>query len=255
MGFLGASVNVTELLGFRLLTGERRAILNHLWERGRSGTPTHVLTLNPEMVMQAQADPHVRELLAQTDVCVADGVGIEWAARQLGKTGIERYPGVELASDLLDRLAAEQGGVFLLGSAPGVAAEAAWRLEQSRPGLRVTGAVDGYFKPEEEMDLVDTISGSGSDLLLVGMGCPRQEAFIARHRTRLGIPLMIGVGGSLDVFSGRKQRAPEWVMRGKLEWAWRSMQDISRLKRLGVLPRFVVRVLGEAWRGRRKQAA
>jgi N-acetylglucosaminyldiphosphoundecaprenol N-acetyl-beta-D-mannosaminyltransferase len=254
-GILGAQVSETELLGFRLLSGERKAVLEHLWERYQSGVSTHILTLNPEMVMLARSNPHVAALLKQADAAVVDGVGLEWAAKMLHRRGVERYPGIELVHDLLAKAAAAGRAIYLLGAAPGVAAEAGRRLATELPGLRIAGARDGYFKQEEENEIVQEIGSSGSTLLLVGMGCPRQEEFIVRRRDELNTPLMVGVGGSFDVFSGNVRRAPAWAKRSGLEWAYRTTQDISRLKRIGVLPRFVLHVLGTAWRGGRKQAA
>jgi N-acetylglucosaminyldiphosphoundecaprenol N-acetyl-beta-D-mannosaminyltransferase len=248
-------VSKAELLGFRLLAGKRQSVLDYLWERCQSGLPTHVLTLNPEMVMLAQSTPEVGALLQRADAAVVDGVGLEWAAKVLHRRGVLRYPGIDLVNDLAGRTAAAGGAVYLLGSAPGVAAEAGRRLVKQWPGLRVTGARDGYFQAGDETEIVKEIGLSNSTLLLVGMGCPRQEAFIAAHRAALNTPLMVGVGGALDVFSGRKQRAPRWAKRAGLEWAYRTFQDLSRLKRIGVLPRFVLHVLAQAWRGERKQAA
>jgi N-acetylglucosaminyldiphosphoundecaprenol N-acetyl-beta-D-mannosaminyltransferase len=233
----------SELLGFRILAGERIAILNHLWERCKSGLSTHVLTLNPEMVMLGQKDERVAGLLKQADIAVADGVGVEWAATRLGLRTVKRYPGVDLGLDLLSKLAAECGRAFLLGGKPGVAEQAAARLEQNLPGLHITGFHDGYFEQADEGRIADCIAASDSRLLLVGMGCPRQEEFIARHRHMLNTPLMIGVGGALEVYAGVKRRAPMLVMSLRMEWLWRALCDLGRFRRLSSLPQFVWHVL------------
>jgi N-acetylglucosaminyldiphosphoundecaprenol N-acetyl-beta-D-mannosaminyltransferase len=206
--------------------------------------PTHVVTLNPEMVLldKTRSNPH----LHAADLYVADGVGIVWAAKKLLGRAIDRYPGVDLAHDLLAKLAGENGTAYLLGSAPGVAAAAAVNLTTALPGLTIAGTRDGYFAPGGDAEVADQIRQSGADLLLVGMGCPRQEGFIAMQRATLGVPVMIGVGGTLDVFAGLKKRAPRWVQRCGLEWAWRAAAEPSRLKRQLALPRFAALVLRES---------
>jgi N-acetylglucosaminyldiphosphoundecaprenol N-acetyl-beta-D-mannosaminyltransferase len=244
-----------ELFGFPVLTGGNSTVLEHLWQRSLQGSVTHVVTLNPEMVMLARARPAVRSALERGDVFVADGVGLEWAAMVLRRRGIRRYPGIDLVFDLTERLAERGGSVYLLGSRPGVAEAAGEKLRAQLPGLRIAGTGDGYFTEMDEEAVVGRIAASGAGMLLVGMGCPRQEEFLARNRERLRVPLLIGVGGALEVFAGHKLRAPEWVRHSGIEWAFRTTQDISRLKRLGVLPRFILMVLNMAWQGPRDSAA
>jgi N-acetylglucosaminyldiphosphoundecaprenol N-acetyl-beta-D-mannosaminyltransferase len=230
-------------------------VLEHLWQRYLQGNLTHVVTLNPEMVMLAKTRPAIREVLLRGDVFVADGVGLEWAGVVLKRDGIRRYPGIDLAFDLAERLAQQQGAVYLLGSQPGVAEAASRKLREQLPGLRIAGVRDGYFTEAEEVEVVGEIAASRAGMLLAGMGCPRQEAFLSRNRDRLGVPLLIGVGGALEVFGGCKPRAPQWVRHSGIEWAYRTTQDMSRLKRLSVLPRFILMVLNMAWQGPRDSTA
>jgi N-acetylglucosaminyldiphosphoundecaprenol N-acetyl-beta-D-mannosaminyltransferase len=185
---------------------------------------------------------------------VADGVGLSLAARWLGSRSVQRYPGIELAHDLMARLAGNSGKVYLLGSAPGVAAAAGVALERSLPGLQVGGAAAGYFSPAEEQTLADEIARTDSDMLLVGMGSPLQEQFIMRNRAALAVPIVIGVGGALEVFAGRKQRAPRWMRQLGLEWLHRALSDFSRVRRLAALWQFVLIVLA-ARRQRQRRAA
>jgi len=220
-----------------------------IWRRYAGGGPTHIVTLNPEMVMAARRNPQVFDLIRRADLFVADGVGITWAAKQLTRSRVQRYPGIDLAWDLMSRLAAKQASVFLVGARPGVADRAAGNLTSQLPGLNIAGVVDGYFGPEDESAVVANICRVKPDLLLVGMGSPKQEGFISSNRDELGIPLMIGVGGALEVFAGEKQRAPKFIQRSGLEWSYRALKDLSRLKRIGVLPRFVALVLKEALMG------
>jgi N-acetylglucosaminyldiphosphoundecaprenol N-acetyl-beta-D-mannosaminyltransferase len=249
VGSACAHLGTVELLGYPVATGSRQEVFEMLWQRMLSRQVTHVVTLNPEMIVCARRDGLAARTLRNADVFVADGVGLALAARVLRRGGVERYPGIDLAHDLLERLAQAQGSAFLLGAKPGIAQRAAAQLHEQLPGLRIAGTQHGYFKAEEEAGIVLNIAGLKPDLLLVGLGSPKQEEFIQKYREQVQAPLMIGVGGALEVFAGEKRRAPRWAQRAGMEWAYRSMTDISRYKRLGVLPRFVGLVLHEALGG------
>lgn len=248
VGGVGAHIEVSEVLGYPLCVGEPREVLELLWERLKSREQTHVVTLNAEMILAAQREPEAEEALQKGDIFVSDGVGLTWAARMLRKHMVHRYPGIDLAFDTMKKLATESGSVFLLGSEPGVAEEAGRKLRARLPGLVIAGTASGFFNEIQEAEIVADIALLKPDLLLVGMGCPKQERFIAEHRHEFTTPIMIGVGGALEVFAGKRSRAPQWMRGTGLEWAFRSMQDVSRFKRLGLLPRFVVMVLQQAMR-------
>lgn len=243
-----ARIEVSDVLGYPVCVGQPQEVLELLWQRLTAGKQTHVVTLNAEMILAAEREPAAQNALGSADIYVSDGVGLTWAARMLHKHTVHRYPGIDLVYDLMARLAENRGSVYLLGAEAGVAQEAGRRLKDLLPGLDVVGAHDGYFDQPEEERVVLNITQAKPDLLLVGMGCPRQERFIAAYRERLRAPLMVGVGGALEVFAGRRSRAPKWMRGTGLEWAYRSMQDLSRLKRLGLLPRFIILVLRQARR-------
>lgn len=210
-------------------------------------TPRLVVTLNPELVVRADADPALRAHLARADLTVADGVGLLWAARRLASALPGRVPGVELAFEVMAK-----GGaglrVYFLGGRPGVA-EAAAAEARRRWGVVVAGARDGYFDRVTEGERVAAeVGATGAQLLLAGLG-EDQEVFLDRHRTLLGAGAMIGVGGSLDVLAGAVKRSPAWSRRLGLEWAIRVGLDPKRWHRIPRLWRFMQLVLAE---GRRK---
>lgn len=251
VGFAGARGQTVDILGFSVLAGSRQQILDELWQRLELRAFAHVVTLNPEMMELACRDPRKRAILNTADFMVADGVGLVWAAQTARRVKITRYPGIDLAADLLSRLAVIGGSVYLLGSTTEVVEEAGRRLTLHYPGLRIAGCADGFFSEAEASGRAADVKEAAPDVLLVGMGFPKQEEFISRFRNVMGVPLMIGVGGAFEVFAGRKTRAPKLLRVAGLEWAYRTTQDVSRLKRLGVLPRFVWLVFKEAV-GRRK---
>ncbi|HNS52115.1 MAG TPA: WecB/TagA/CpsF family glycosyltransferase [Anaerolineae bacterium] len=208
-----------------------------------SRQPHQVVTLNPEMLVAAHGDAVLRAQLNAADLNVADGIGILLAARLLGR----RLPGRITGSDgilLLAAHCAERGyRPYLLGAAPGIAEAAARRLVALNPGLVVAGTHSGSPRPEEEPAIVQRIRAAAPDLLFVAYGVPAEEAWIARNRRRLGVPVMMGVGGSLDFLAGVVRRAPIWVRRVGLEWLHRLAREPWRWRRQLALPRFVWLVL------------
>ncbi|MEW5954164.1 MAG: WecB/TagA/CpsF family glycosyltransferase [Bacillota bacterium] len=208
-----------------------------------SGRPCRIITLNPEMLYSARHDRGLLDLVRGADLVTADGVGIVWACRMAGRPVPERVTGIDLMLRLLGRAAAEGWGVFLLGAAPGVAEEAARRLRQDYPGISIVGTHHGYFHADEEPEVVEKIRLAGPQLLFVAMGAPAQELFVARRLKSLGPVVAMGVGGSLDVISGRVQRVAPALQRLNLEWLGRLVREPARWRRMTVLPRFVLLVL------------
>jgi N-acetylglucosaminyldiphosphoundecaprenol N-acetyl-beta-D-mannosaminyltransferase len=144
----------------------------------------------------------------------------------------------------LCREAAENGrSVFLLGAAPSVADAAAQVLAGRYPGLKLAGAQHGYFKVSEETDVIARIRRAAPDLLFVGMGMPAQEKWIAKNLQALGVPVVMGVGGSFDVLSGRVGRAPLWMRRAGVEWLYRLVREPWRWRRIAQLPVFAWKVI------------
>lgn len=199
--------------------------------------PKLLVTLNPEIIVQARRDDALEEALQAADLTVADGVGVLWAAKRLGAPLPERVPGVDLVSEVLRR-GGERLSVYFLGAKPGVAERAA-KVAQARFGSRVAGVQHGYFKkPHEVPEVVRQVASSGADLLLAGLG-EGQERFLHEHRLDLNVPLMIGVGGSLDVLAGEARRTPAWTRRLGVEWAWRVGLDRKRWHRFPRLVQFM----------------
>ncbi|MDA8442467.1 MAG: WecB/TagA/CpsF family glycosyltransferase [Peptococcaceae bacterium] len=210
------------------------------------GKPRRVVTANPEMLYYAQHKPETKALLNQADLVTADGEGVVWAARFLRQPIPQRITGIDLLNAVFPVANSRCWRIFLLGAAPGIAAEAARRLKLQYPNIEFAEC-DGYFPASREPEVLAQIKQFAPQLLLVGLGAVRQEQWIADYLSGLNVPVAIGVGGSFDVWSGKLKRAPYWVQRIKLEWFYRLLSQPRRLKRQINLPKFVLAVVQQKY--------
>lgn len=207
-----------------------------------SGGPHLIATANAEMLMMAREDQELKNVLGRCDLVVPDGAGILWAGEQLGTPFPERVTGADLAQALLLLSPEKKWPVYFLGGAPGVAAKAMRRFSEEKKPLLAAGSHDGYFDKAEEARIIREIRESGARLLLVGMGVPKQEKWLLRHKKELGPVLAMGVGGVFDIMAGHLKRAPLWMQRHRLEWAYRLFLQPSRIGRMMALPRYMLAV-------------
>lgn len=239
-----------DILGCRvdLLTApEAISGIKELIERG---LPAHIITLNAEIVYQAQASQDLREIINNADLITPDGIGIVWAGRKLGFNIRERVTGIDLVYRLCQAAPVEEWKIYLLGSAPGVAEAAARQLAVAYPGLQICGTHHGYFQEEDMPAMVQEIRELAPHILFVALGAPKQEMWIKKYKEQMGVPACIGVGGSLDVIAGYKKRAPGWIVKLNLEWLYRLLAEPSRFRRQLVLPKFVGLILKSKHKGR-----
>ena len=201
-----------------------------------------VATANAEMLMRATHDEELRRILNASALVVPDGAGTVWAARHLGHAMPERVAGYDLAQELLRCAPAEGHSVYFFGAAPGVAEKAKAKAEQLYPGIEIVGVRNGFFSPADNAAIIAEIRAARPDLLLVALGVPKQEKWIAAHLAELDVPVAIGVGGTLDVMAGVMKRAPHWMQKAKLEWLFRGLMQPKRAGRLLALPKFVLKV-------------
>lgn len=208
----------------------------------------YAVTPNPEFVLNARDNTAFREALNGADLSMPDGTGVVLASKLLGRPLKERVPGIDFAAGLLAWLGKRGGRVFLLGSKPGIAEQAAVKLAGQYPGLIVCGAHDGYFK--EDPPIVAEIRAAAPDVLLVGLGAPKQELWMIKNGPDTGASLMVGLGGALDVFAGVTERAPERWQRMGLEWLYRLIKEPSRIGRMARLPLILTAAAGARLRGK-----
>ena len=211
-----------------------------------------IITANAELVMRARRASDLQDILRRAALVVADGVGVVWGARRLGRALPARVAGIDLAERLCGEAARSGWRVCLVGGAPGVAATAADRLRHRYPGIAVAAALHGFFGPDEERTVVTAIQKAAPTLLLAGLGSPRQERWLDQHLASLAVPIGIGVGGTFDVWAGRVRRAPRVVQSLGLEWCYRLIRQPSRLRRQLAIPQFIAAVWLDRWRPPRR---
>jgi len=236
-----------EILGCSVNLVNMEKVLKIIEDIIEEGVPSHVVTLNVEMVYNAQNDCCLQKIINSARLVVPDGIGIVWAARKLGYHIEERVTGIDMLHGLC-KLAADKGWkIYLLGAAPGVAKTAGEKLVFMYPGLNVSGSRDGYFNAEEVETIVDEIKHKSPEILFVALGVPKQEYWINRVKEETGVPVCIGVGGSFDVIAGIKKRAPGFMIKLNLEWLYRLITEPARFRRQLALPKFALLVLRQKY--------
>jgi N-acetylglucosaminyldiphosphoundecaprenol N-acetyl-beta-D-mannosaminyltransferase len=196
-----------------------------------------VVTPNPEMIVCAQTDPELKSILNSADLRVPDGISMIVVSKIMGNPLKERVSGIDLLQEMLKRSARKGYKIFLLGGAQGVGEEARQKIELAFPDINIVGVENGYFG--EDSKVIAKIKACRPDLLFVGLGAGRQEKWINHHRGELKVPVSVVIGGSLDVISGRKRRAPVWIQKLYIEWLYRLITEPERWKRQLALPKFL----------------
>ena len=215
-----------------LTLSETLETIDDLVDDGRHRGHSHqIATVNVDFLVNALDDADLHTLLQDTAVNVADGLPVVWSVRLAGFQIRERVAGVDLVSGIVAESSRRGWRVHFFGSAPGVAEQAVELLRTRHPAAVVTGAGGPFISDVDDVGeaVLDEIASHAPDILCVALGNPKQERFIAAHRNRLRIPVMIGIGGSLDMLVGDRRRAPVWAQRSGIEWVFRAVQEPRRL--------------------------
>ena len=199
-----------------------------------------VVTPNAEIIKMCAEDKSFCETVNSASFIAPDGVGVLYAAKVLGTPIKEKIAGCDIGYNMLFEAAKKGKGVFFFGSKPGVAELCAKNLKEKVPNLIVSGTRDGYFKPEETDSIIDMINESGASMLWVCLGAPKQENWMAENRHKLKVGVMMGLGGSIDVYAGTVKRAPKWMIKMKFEWLYRLIKEPWRFSRMIKIPSVLV---------------
>jgi N-acetylglucosaminyldiphosphoundecaprenol N-acetyl-beta-D-mannosaminyltransferase len=219
-----------ELLGLSFDTVTMETAVARCIELCHAPRASHtVITANASHLCMMRRDPELTRACQTANLVVADGMSVVWALRASGRPVPERVPGVDLMARLLAAAGECRLRVYFLGAKRDVVTALAERSRTSHPGLEIAGFRDGYFGPEDHESIVEEIRSSGAHMLFVGMPSPFKETWCERHRERLDVPVIMGVGGSFDVLAGFIKRAPRWVQSMGMEWFWRLMMEPRKL--------------------------
>jgi N-acetylglucosaminyldiphosphoundecaprenol N-acetyl-beta-D-mannosaminyltransferase len=214
-----------------------------------SGEYLQHMAINAAKLVAYQDDPRLREIVRECGLVNADGQAVVWASRILGDPLPARVAGVDLMQELLSLAAQEGYGVYILGARAEVLGRAIDQIRTMHPRLRIAGYRDGYFEDAEADAVARSIRSSEAQILFVAISSPRKEYFLGAHGPTLGVPLVMGVGGSIDVIAGVTTRAPALMQRLGLEWLYRLLQEPRRLasRYISTNVRFVALVLREVF--------
>ena len=245
-----AELPTFSVLGVRIHHMTRQAAIAKLEEiiRCRDARTAAVFFANAHALNLAASDPAYRETLNSADFVFPDGTGVRWAARLQGVRVVENMPGTDFVPEMFLATADRGHSYFLLGADEETVAAAADYAQKTFPGWRLTGSHHGYLADATlDAAVVDRINTARPDVLLVGMGNPRQEHWIADHQSQLQVPLVFGVGGLFDFWAGNVSRSPAWLRRMGHEWLWRLFQAPGQKARRYLVgnPLFLARILRE----------
>ena len=233
-----------DILGITVDTYSMQETVAQIRQAVEGQIPIRVVTANPEMIYASERNSRLKKVINSADIVTADGIGVVWAVRKLGALVVERVTGIDLVHGLFPLAHAGKWRIFFLGGKPGVAELAANKVVQINHGI-TWDAMHGYFSAEEEPEVLERIRRFQPDVLLVGLGAPRQEFWIAEHP---GLAIVsIGVGGSFDAMAGIVVRAPKGIQDLHVEWLYRLWKEPWRWKRQAVLPRFMIKVFRQGF--------
>jgi N-acetylglucosaminyldiphosphoundecaprenol N-acetyl-beta-D-mannosaminyltransferase len=253
------AVESRHILGMRVDCTDYDEAVEMIATLGREDEGRHVCVASVHMVMEASDDPDFQRIVNSAELVTSDGVPLVWALRWLGLEKAERVYGPTLAPKVCARAASDGLRVGFYGGTPDSLVALEKQLLSDFPALQVAFRYAPPFRPldaAEDREVVESIEDSGVQILFVGLGCPKQERWMAEHRERLTC-VMVGVGAAFDFIAGAKLQAPAWMQRRGLEWFFRLVTEPRRLARryLTIVPRFLCAFAGQMWRERGAQRA
>jgi len=211
-----------------------------------------VYTPNPEIIMAALKDNKLKTAIEKADMITPDGIGVVWASRYSQKRLKQRVTGYDLVQSVFEAIKATDKKVYFLGGTSKVVKTAEKKMKQKYKGLNIVGTHNGYFDEQEEANIIEEINKLKPDLLLVGLGFPKQEKWLYDNKNKLNSKVCITVGGCFDVMAGKLKRAPYIFQEFGLEWFYRLISQPTRIKRMMQLPIFAIKVIMEVFNEKQK---
>ncbi len=234
-------IKKVKLLGFNIDTFDFESAINYAKDLIKTKKGGQIITINPEMIEAGLKNSDFAQILNNADLVIPDGVGVKIGLKIKG-INAKRIAGIEFSHKLIEECAQNNISIGLIGAKPHIIQKTSENLKAEFENLNIVYQQDGYFQDTEKVLL--ELKEKSPQFVLVALGSPKQEEFTIRARKLLPESLMIGVGGSFDVWSGEVQRAPVIYQKLGLEWLYRTIKEPQRFKRIfPTLPRFILRVI------------
>ncbi len=230
----------TKILDYKVFSGTKKELLHYIEDFQK----VNIISGNPEILFSGMENSFLKQVYSdKSSVIIPDGIGTVIASKIIKNPVKEKIAGIEVMEEIIRKCEKENKEIYLVGAKEEVLNECIINLLAKFPSLKITGAHDGYFDLENCQDIVGDIKNKEPYALFVAMGCPRQETFIARYMELLPCKIFMGVGGSFDVWAGKVNRAPEWMIKLGIEWLYRVVKEPWRIKRLSSIPKFLLKVM------------
>ena len=229
----------TKILGFKVFNKDKAALMDYIEEFQK----VNIISGNPEILYNGLSDTMLKENFnAETSVIIPDGVGTVIASKIVKAPVKEKIAGIDVVREVLIKANVERKSIYLLGAKQEILERCVENIKKEFPNLKVSGFHNGFFDLNNCKDIIEDVIKSEPWAIFVAMGSPRQEIFINKIMDRANTHIFMGVGGVFDIFAGELTRAPKWMLAFGLEWLHRVIQEPFRIKRLMVIPKFLLLV-------------
>lgn len=234
-------MNKKNILDFDVCIENENTLLENIFDDYKSNNPIFIVSINPEIVTKNYKNAYLKNEFNKQKYQIPDGSGIVWALKKKYNILVKRITGIDLMLKICETSVNYNSRIFLYGSKEGISGKAKIELENSYSNINIVGCCSGY---EDEKLVIDEINSSKADILFVALGSPKQEQFIINNMDKLkNIKIFMPVGGSFDVISKVKKRAPSWIIKLNLEWLYRLFQEPKRFFRQLKLVKFIYLVI------------
>lgn len=202
-----------------------------------------IVAPNVEFIMQAQKDKEFFDILQKAELATPDSIGVIIGGKLQKKPFKQRIPGQAYFRKILETSEKEGWTIYLLGGKCDIPLKTKQNVEKIYPNLKIVGYHEGYFEKDSEEDVIKQINELEPNILFVALGAPRQEKWIAKNQSKLKVDVAAGQGGTFDYEAGNIKRAPKWIQKIGMEWFWRLILQPSRIKRMSVLPVYLLKII------------
>lgn len=230
-----------KILGFNVVTCNDKELLNNIFKDYEQNNQVFIVNINPEIAINNYKNESFKKILNEQKYQIPDGSGIVWASKLRKGEIKQRIAGIELMEKICKEAQKFSSKIYLYGSEEGIAQQAKEELEKSYPNINIVGVCNGYCEEEEVAQKIEEMK---PDIVFVGLGSPKQEEFIIKYRDKLkSVKILMPVGGSFDVISKNKKRAPKWMIKRNLEWLYRLIKEPRRALRQTKIIKYVIYII------------